>query len=206
MKTSRVIARLAVLVLSIGIATAAPSPDVVLLLDELGANAGADLVRDLQAPDLIPASGNYRGIPIWNTGPEMPPGGSLAIVFPTAVRVGLALQELRADGVAFTETPTVERIMRVTTNWGQLIARPWFGTVTNALDAEVRRIVRERSSKDIAGRPRGGAAALPILERPGQDVINQALGRRLDLTDRLSVGEYTVAANYINLSELGPKP
>lgn len=195
---------------------AQPSPDIGLLLEELGPNATADLARDLQADDLFPASGVHRGIPIWNIGPGMPPGGSLAIVYPTAARAGIELQRLQDAGVQFTNTPTVERIMRVKSFWLELTAQPWFGPVTNSLDAAVRRLAAARrphqpngvSSKRLVGtNPAVAPVTTPDQEiQANQELVYQAMRASPDLVTHVSVDENTGFRTYAKILQKKDEP
>jgi hypothetical protein len=97
--------------------------DVDRLLGELGVQASDDLLRDLGDPTLLPATGDHQAVFFWNVS-SATPQGALALVVPPAVRVGRTLLDLRDQGVQFTDSFAVRRILNATEMWDRFTESP----------------------------------------------------------------------------------
>jgi hypothetical protein len=118
----------------------------------------------------------------------MPQSGSLAFVYPTAARAGIALQALQDAGITFTNTQTVQRIMQVKTFWLQLVGQPWFGGLTNSLDAAVRQLALQQNMA------------------PSQNIVNQAVNTYTVMSSRVAVHETAGVNTRAPNMEVNPKP
>lgn len=93
------------------------------LVKEVEPFASEQFLQDLHDPNLLPANGVHQPVFIWNVS-SASPRGAVAMLAPTAVRVGRELLVLRNQGIPFTESFTVRRILNATEAWEQFEQSP----------------------------------------------------------------------------------
>jgi hypothetical protein len=165
---------------------AAANSDISILLSEIAEHASPELINDLGDPSVLPSDGIHRAVYYWDTQLTDIPGGALALVLPTGVRVGLALRELEAQRVRLTYSPSVLRLLTATDNWNKLQNTQRFIDGLHQVGNLVRLQARAQQ------------------QDPDTPLAMEVLGRASTLTDLFSVPDHATASG--RRSEPEPEP
>lgn len=93
-----------------------PQADIDRLTAELGDGVTPELLLALQDPALLPSDGIHQPLFFWNVSSDTP-SGHLAMILPSAVRVGHTVLERASEGTKFTDTFALRRILNATQMW-----------------------------------------------------------------------------------------
>lgn len=91
--------------------------EIQQLLTQLGSNADQALRDDLANPSLLPADGRHQAFLYWEAANPGQPRGWLTVVNPPGSRVGEKLRTLRTQGVSFSDSVTVRRLLSAADSW-----------------------------------------------------------------------------------------
>ncbi len=113
-----------------------PQEDIDRLTTVLGDGVTPEILLALQDPALLPADGIHQPLFFWNVSSDTP-SGHLAMILPSAVRVGHTVLERAAQGTKFTDSFALRRILNATQMWDGYNGTAEFKAGWEAVDAVV---------------------------------------------------------------------